>query len=106
MKSKNFIIFGIGTIGGSVFIISKMLASERMRKAFVDYDKLLEKAYRLYKTDWCAQHDILNADIDKESGPCYVCMGEFEDIEFQDEEYMTYLLSPNDLVTWKHFMKK
>lgn len=39
MKGKNLIIFWVGVaggfIGGSVFVVNKMLSSERMRKAFV-----------------------------------------------------------------------
>lgn len=40
MKGKNFIIFGLGVaggfVGGSVFVLSKILKSERMRQASVD----------------------------------------------------------------------
>lgn len=40
MESKNFIIFGVGAasgfVGGSLFVLGKILSSERIREALVD----------------------------------------------------------------------
>lgn len=51
MKGKNLMIYGLGAasgfIGGSVFVLSKVLASERMRQASVDIlaDKIGEALF-------------------------------------------------------------
>lgn len=63
------------------------------------YRELLEKAYGLYKKDWCDARGYdpdLVADADSHdeeyNGEMYAGMGEFEDCEFTDEDYMRSLL--------------
>lgn len=68
------------------------------------YDELLQKAYNLYIADWCNERnyplmEVVAACLDdcEYHGEMFVCLGEFEDAEFQDEGYMEYLL-PEELL--------
>lgn len=68
------------------------------------YDELLQKAYNLYIADWCNERNyplisVVAAYLDDAefNGEMFVCLDEFEDAEFQDEEYMKYLL-PEELL--------
>ena len=90
--------------------------------------KLEEIAYELYKIDWKSRISIerkLEAhrnyelellenydddytfdDWEFDNGydeECYVCFDEFIDYEYEDEEYMKYLLSHNS-VFWKAYL--
>ena len=63
------------------------------------YEELLEKAYELYKAEWCAVRGYDPVLVEKAemedmeyNGEMYASMGEFEDCEFTDEEYMRELL--------------
>ena len=55
---------------------------------------VISVAYGWYVEDWCNARGYNPCDIDEEvgvNGECYVCLEEFEDNEFDDTEYMTYL---------------
>lgn len=68
------------------------------------YNVLSDKAYELYKIDWCSQRNYKINDVDEESGfagELYVCLDEFKDVEFKDEEYIKYLLNDEDFRLWK-----
>lgn len=67
------------------------------------YDMLFLKAYELYKQDWCSQRGYKLGEEDENgfNGELYVCMAEFEDNEFKEEEYMKSLLDNDDFETWK-----
>ena len=63
------------------------------------YEELLEKAYELYKADWCASRGydlalVQETELKDEeyNGEMYASLGEFEDCEFSDEEYMRALI--------------
>ena len=63
------------------------------------YEELLEKAYELYKADWCASRGydlalVQETELKDEeyNGEMYASLGEFEDCEFTDEEYMRALI--------------
>ena len=63
------------------------------------YEELLKRAYELYKADWCAVRGYDPALVQKAemedmqyNGEMYASIGEFEDCEFKDEEYMRKLL--------------
>lgn len=72
-------------------------------KTNVDYGALLKRAYELYQLDWCREHDHKLEDWDQEhgfAGESFACIGEFETSEFEDRDYMEYLLSEEDFVLW------
>lgn len=63
------------------------------------YDEFLEKAYERYKEEWCAARGYNPALVEKAAmedmeynGEMYASMGEFEDCEFVDGEYMRWLI--------------
>ena len=63
------------------------------------YEQMKEEAYELYKRDWCKARgydyeEVLEADFNDEeyNGEMYASLGEFEDMEFTDAEYMRYLM--------------
>ena len=72
------------------------------------YKELLEKAYELYKADWCASRGydlalVQETELKDEeyNGEMYASLGEFEDCEFADEEYMRALIGEGyDKVTF------
>ena len=75
------------------------------------YDKLLETAYKKYKKDWCNSRGWPLKEVeaayerDEEyKGQMFVCLDEFEDCEFQDEDYMLYLLSEDEFAFWQELL--
>lgn len=67
-------------------------------------EELEDMAYLLYKKDWCHQRGyslkaVEAAEIQEQeyNGSMYVCKNEFLSCEFQDEEYMSYLMG----AAWK-----
>lgn len=73
------------------------------------YEQLARKAYGYYKADWCKERGYNIDYVDEEHGvcgECYVCFNEFLGAEFQDEEYMEYLLNHKDFEEWKELVKK
>lgn len=70
----------------------------------VTYEYLLRKFYGRYKWQWCKDRGCKPEDVDEEigiNGECFVCMEEFEDNEFQDEEYMKSLLCEEEYSWWR-----
>lgn len=67
------------------------------------YDEFLEKAYELYKQDWCSQRGYILGEENENgfNGELYVCKDEFADCEFNDENCMKSLLDSDDFVIWK-----
>lgn len=69
---------------------------------------LLLKAYRLYRLDWCKQRGFTLQEVDDETGApdgsCFVCLSEFTDNEFEDEDYISSLLSESDFRLWKELI--
>ena len=62
------------------------------------YESFLRYAYELYKYEWCEErgYDIENwSEEFGFGGESFVCLAEFEDNEFTDEEYMAVLLPNN-----------
>lgn len=62
------------------------------------YESFLKYAYELYKHEWCKErgYDIENWDEEFGfGGESFVCLAEFEDNEFEDEECMEALLPNN-----------
>lgn len=67
-------------------------------------DALLQKAYELYKLDWCSKrgYELNNKDEEHgHNGECHVCKAEFEGCAFTDEEYMRSLLDDYDFELWQ-----
>jgi len=67
------------------------------------YNALLHHAYILYELDWCKQrgYDLTDWDsVNGFHGESFVCLAEFEHSEFQDKEYMKYLLAPEQYSLW------
>ncbi len=61
----------------------------------VDYHQMLKTAYTHYKHEWCEDRGfdynaVARADANNEEyqGQMYACLGEFEDFEFSDDDYM------------------
>lgn len=70
----------------------------------MDYKKMVNDAYSKYVKDWCDVRGYTPSNVDPEigiNGECYVCINEFERNEFQDEEYMTRILSDTEFALWK-----
>lgn len=75
------------------------------------YEIILNRAYELYKKDWCAvrnfpYEEVCRADTNDEeyNGQMYVCKAEFEDCEFQVVDYMKSLLSEEDFWCYEKVM--
>lgn len=74
-----------------------------INSASVGYSALLRRAHELYKSDWCREHGHKLEDWDEErgfAGESFACIGEFESSEFEDRDYMEYLLSDPDFELW------
>lgn len=75
----------------------------------MDIKKLKVRAYNLYVADWLNQRNISILDVDFNDtelnfyGEIFACFDEFENNEFQDREYMWYLLSNDDFELWKSY---
>ena len=70
----------------------------------MDYKKMVNNAYNKYVKDWCGERGYTPSNIDPEigiNGECYVCINEFERNEFQDEEYMSGILSGSEFALWQ-----
>lgn len=74
----------------------------------LSYVQLQQFAYELYQKDWCQArnfdyNEVLEAwQQDREyKGSMFVCMDEFVNSEFMDEEYMKSLLSDTQFKCWK-----
>lgn len=68
------------------------------------YKKLIHEAYKKYVKDWCEARGYKPEDVDLEigiNGECYVCINEFEQNEFQNEEYMARILSDTEFGMWQ-----
>ena len=68
------------------------------------YKKLIQEAYKKYVKDWCEARGYNPEDVDLETGingECYVCINEFEQNEFQDEEYMARILTDAEFGMWQ-----
>ena len=68
------------------------------------YKKLIQEAYKKYVKDWCEARGYNLEDIDFETGingECYVCINEFEQNEFQNEEYMARILTDIEFGMWQ-----
>lgn len=75
-----------------------------MTEQDTDYSALLRRAYALYQQDWCREHGYQLADWDEEQGfgsESFVCLGEFENNEFEDRDYMEHLLPDGDFILWE-----
>lgn len=75
-----------------------------MTEQNTDYGALLRRAYALYQQDWCREHGCQLADWDEEhgfGGESFACLGEFETSEFEDRDYMEYLLTDEDFALWE-----
>ena len=87
--------------------IKKVLDSYAPNNELVgmSYKALLDKAYDAYKKDWCESRGVSPETVDEEiginGGECFVCRNEFEMNEFDDREYMAYLLSEKDFAAWE-----
>lgn len=79
--------------------------SEANKNGALTYDYFLEKCYGRYKYEWCKQRGVKPEEVDEEvginGGECFVCLEEFEENEFQNEEYMKSLLSNYELEWWE-----
>lgn len=85
---------------GKIFSVKKAVINE-FNGVIIPYEKFLDKAYRLYKKDWCECRGYDYKEVQKAyrkdeeyNGEMFVCIDEFQDFEFEDEEYMTSLF-PN-----------
>ena len=74
----------------------------------VSYDYLLKKSYGRYKWDWCKQRGFSLEEVEKANendeeyqGQMFVCLKEFEGNEFQDRDYMKYLLCNEEFSWWE-----
>lgn len=74
------------------------------------YNSILLELYNLYIADWCntrgyALTDVVQAFIEDEEydGQMLVCLEEFECSEFQDHDYMQWLL-PDEL--YRRYLKE
>lgn len=68
------------------------------------YKKLIQEAYKKYVKNWCEARGYSLEDIDLETGingECYVCINEFEQNEFQNEEYMAKILTDTEFGMWQ-----
>lgn len=77
----------------------------------MQYDITLNRAYELYKKDWCAVRnfpykEVCRADKNDEeyNGQMFVCKAEFEGCEFQIADYMKSLLSDEDYWCYEKVM--
>lgn len=64
------------------------------------FDEFKEKAYELYKKDWCKVRgynlkdvEVSEAEGEEYNGEMYACFEEFIDNEFNNREYMNSLMS-------------
>ena len=65
------------------------------------FDILAKQTYELYKKDWCDSRGYNLQDYDEElgfNGESFACFDEYRETEFQDSEYMKYLLGEKYLV--------
>lgn len=76
------------------FKVKKKVLREYNGK-IISYDLLLKRAYRQYKKDWCESRGYDYKEVQKAyrrdeayNGEMYVCLDEFEDCEFSDDDYM------------------
>lgn len=70
----------------------------------MDYKKMVNNAYNKYIKDWCGLRGYTPSNVDPEigiNGECYVCINEFEKNEFQDEEFMSRILSDAEFALWQ-----
>jgi len=73
------------------------------------YGKLLNKAYKKYKTIWCSERGYILSEVNEETGingECYVCKKEFESSEFRDIQYMESILRNDDFELYKQLLIK
>ena len=73
----------------------------------IQYDILTFRAYEIYIRQWCSSRGYNIADRDRFNGfngEDYVCLNEFEECEFQDEDYIQTLLSEDDFEIYKKVM--
>mgnify|MGYP006874883240 CR=1 FL=1 len=70
----------------------------------MNYKTMVNSAYNKYIRDWCEARGYSPAHVDPETGingECYVCINEFERNEFQNEEYMSNILTDNEFIMWQ-----
>ena len=70
----------------------------------MNYKTMVNSAYNKYIKDWCEARGYSPAHVDPETGingECYVCINEFERNEFQNEEYMSNILTDNEFIMWQ-----
>ena len=74
----------------------------------VTYEYLLRKSYGRYKWDWCKQRGFELDKVEKANkndaeyqGQMFVCIREFEDNEYQDKDFMRYLLCDEEFAWWE-----
>ena len=73
------------------------------------YECFLFQCYLKYTHDWCHQRGYDLADIHDENGingECCASLPEFETNEFQNEAYMSTILTPQELKYWKKLRRK
>ena len=71
----------------------------------MNYKQILKNAYEKYVKHWCELRGYNPADVDPETGingECYVCINEFEQNEFRDDEYMSQILTDNEFTLWQN----
>lgn len=75
----------------------------------MEHDCFLFQCYLKYVSDWCRTRGYDMADLHDENGingECCACLDEFETNEYQDEAYMTTILTKRELKVWKRFRKE
>ena len=74
---------------------------------YIQYNILKFRAYEIYKREWCSSRGYNITDRDRFNGfngEDYVCLNEFAECEFQNEDYIQTLLSENDFKIYKKIM--
>lgn len=86
-----------------------MLYNEtRLAVKEIQRGQLANKAYELYKAEWCKERGYRIEDTDEEAGfggELYVCYTEFFNNEFANPEYMKELLSESDFELYMNVVK-
>ena len=70
----------------------------------MNYKTMVNNAYNKYIKDWCEVRGCRPSHVDPETGingECYVCINEFERNEFQNDEYMSRILSDSEFALWQ-----